>query len=1531
MDFAPDTVIDAGPALAPSVVAPPAPKGVLFNPDDQIDAPAGKGSIEFHPDTPVDAPTAPNGAPSEADWMKSLRGGKAAGTVPTNVPLLGFGDTKGVFGTVPQAPELPSVSAPGGPPMDVLSAASNIGGKIVSGLTSPDNLAIMAATGGTGKLVQRLVSGGFGAKMLADAYEQAPGAMKILDNPASTRQQKLEAVGDVAALILMGAGALKHAGTGEPAMASKVEVPPAEAQTAAPKTVAPEAPLAAPVAPAPVEFKPSDPVEAVPAPTAAEAPPAAVEVPAAPVQAEAPAAPVPADVKFLSHGNDEGFPEQWNADKPLPPTPENPKGLGVGTYARDFLEKNGYEVPETPPKPEPVTFDDNTSVERVSPDTAPTVTAERAAAPSQDAPKPSPEETERISSAAAQSPDGTIYTGKWHPAAYDEYMSATGRTREQVVSELENGTLKDGFLTTSGRFVDRDEAARVASKAEQFKPNKEGDTAFAGGLKGLQTGPKVIKAPAADPVSVLQAPTPELPAPDLNALQDQQTEAIKKMSESKLLALSKQLGIDPKGMSGDRLRARLQSNAHPEDIQEAMQGRGLVSGSAAEAWADKVLAKKRGQVNAGIDPEQFAAHAVKGAALLERGVRDFADWSTQMLKDFGDEIKPHLDQLFRAARDIHEQGKDASEATPEQLQSLTNDFRTLDPEKFSTNSAAGSTVTTRALSAMSSVLHGTNQTVNAALKSLSGTSAPVTSSLSQASGDALVRYASAEMAGPDIASSFAGRVLGDKIHDQGFANKLGSVLVEDRLRGLKGQFLAEAAKAKQAGDAVAEQEYLDKAQQVTSLVGKTDSPFKTEADFKAALADKDIKAAVERHKALVQPLAEQMHSDLGGSVAAPGANTKAFVNLSVLDDDGAALNKVGRGSSKGDLTVPLKKGSAFTRKAFGTAERYDTDYNSIVKNMITGNFEETAKRQMYEQLQKDGLGVMLSPSDKPPEINGAPPRKLQIERRGLGGRTLVRNLWVDRKIYPEVLRAMNLDETFKNSALTHLGNVLNTVQIKGPVDAVAHVSNILTSIAGSQGGKSVVGDLIRKLPGVNVVDAMTRVFLKAREVASDTAEVRGQAAEVKRTGAGRDPHEGGWLTQKIQVIDKAARLVRDDMYQNLVDRGLAKDSEAGRREFINQVGQYNPRLQGQIQAKLKELGASPFVVAGTNFNRNALRRVTGTPGITPASASAAVKLRAVETASLVAGLVGIPMAINYVLSGNPNGRPGTPFGGIDTGKTNDDGKAVVVDPQQWTGVRRGLRITGADAALSGQARGEGAKVTVDRAGRDIFGGFIHPYAGPLVNAVSTLFTGYNASQHRQAEKVAPGESQLAANALAAGKQLNPFVGNTIDGLKKDSPFKEGGSWDGITQGILKPLKQAAGIKEATPVSSANRIITLAHQFNDELGIPRVETGQPGIYSDVKKAVLSENFDHAQQAMEDLITRKMGEFPGNKTETAKRAIAKKEIADYFAREARSPFTGSADRERNFKQGLEADDLEAYAEARAQNRQMASSVRRLLYGQ
>ena len=71
-----------------------------------------------------------------------------------------------------------------------------------------------------------------------------------------------------------------------------------------------------------------------------------------------------------------------------------------------------------------------------------------------------------------------------------------------------------------------------------------------------------------------------------------------------------------------------------------------------------------------ITPEDLRVIAGQGLYYMERGIRTFADWSKQMIKDIGDEIRPYLRIMYddinvNYERLIKARDKNSSEVTPE--------------------------------------------------------------------------------------------------------------------------------------------------------------------------------------------------------------------------------------------------------------------------------------------------------------------------------------------------------------------------------------------------------------------------------------------------------------------------------------------------------------------------------------------------------------------------------------------------------------------------------------------------------------------------------------------------------------------------------------------------------------------------------------------------------------------------------------------------------------------------------------------------
>lgn len=708
---------------------------------------------------------------------------------------------------------------------------------------------------------------------------------------------------------------------------------------------------------------------------------------------------------------------------------------------------------------------------------------------------------------------------------------------------------------------------------------------------------------------------------------------------------------------------------------------------------------------------------------------------------------------------------------------------------------------------LSGLLGAAKDTAHFVGDSLTGKSAPHTARASEESANRLVQYASSAIAAPHIAADFEAQILGDRVKDTEFSNKIGAVLTEDNLRSVRDEFA-------KTGDAEA-------ADKVGSLIG---SYFKDEAEYQAALKDPDVQAAAQRVKDILNPWMDQtfkitQNIPVEDELSSRGQTTGARINLKVLDPQAVQDQQMRVGGGSGNLQNPLKRKSRFGVKAKGTAQQYDVNLGEIIKNTVADRVEKTNRNLLYEQLKKDGLAIEAKPGERFADadgnsssvafIDGKPARKLEIKRAGGGpGMTSVTNLWIRPDVYGEVRKALAVDETFRNAGLARLGNILTHAQIAGPTDAVFHLSNIFSAITASPGGKTLLGELGRKIPGINLIDTTARLVTNALRVAKDSPEIRAELAEIAKIGALRGESQGKYTAKLIAIVDRAGRIAMNRMYDNLVERELADKGEAGRREFINQVGQYNERLHGRIMSMLKQVGASPFVVAGKTFNRLGLKQLVGGHGVKPISRLAGAQIRLTQAFGGAMTLIVVPALMNYLLHKNINGRPGTPFGAIDTGKDDSDGKHIVVDPAKWTGLRRGMRISGLDATINGVRTGQSGGRTRDTAIRDALNGFLHPYAGPLVNAAVTVGTGhaFSLGNKQDAPTVQPGKSQFAENAKTALANLNPTVRSIVDARK------QGKSAAGSAGAAGFNLLGAAGIKSVSEPSATTKATNMISEI-----------------------------------------------------------------------------------------------------------------------
>ncbi len=92
----------------------------------------------------------------------------------------------------------------------------------------------------------------------------------------------------------------------------------------------------------------------------------------------------------------------------------------------------------------------------------------------------------------------------------------------------------------------------------------------------------------------------------------------------------------------------------------------IVRGLETQADAARVrLREKFARMSAGVDPTIIADLSIIGAAHLGRATLDFAQWSGKMLAEFGDKVKPFLDEAWLASKQkLAEEGAKQRKARP---------------------------------------------------------------------------------------------------------------------------------------------------------------------------------------------------------------------------------------------------------------------------------------------------------------------------------------------------------------------------------------------------------------------------------------------------------------------------------------------------------------------------------------------------------------------------------------------------------------------------------------------------------------------------------------------------------------------------------------------------------------------------------------------------------------------------------------------------------------------------------------------------
>lgn len=129
---------------------------------------------------------------------------------------------------------------------------------------------------------------------------------------------------------------------------------------------------------------------------------------------------------------------------------------------------------------------------------------------------------------------------------------------------------------------------------------------------------------------------------ELEAMTDEMVQAKIESFEQASVSPVAETGIPEAGVEGEaRATSSLDSETGKRIITDEMYQGTL------KQWKEKTS----GKLFSGVDPTTIAPLVMMGAYHIESGIRTFSKWSEQMIKDFGEKVKPHLKDIWKQSQD----------------------------------------------------------------------------------------------------------------------------------------------------------------------------------------------------------------------------------------------------------------------------------------------------------------------------------------------------------------------------------------------------------------------------------------------------------------------------------------------------------------------------------------------------------------------------------------------------------------------------------------------------------------------------------------------------------------------------------------------------------------------------------------------------------------------------------------------------------------------------------------------------------------
>lgn len=842
----------------------------------------------------------------------------------------------------------------------------------------------------------------------------------------------------------------------------------------------------------------------------------------------------------------------------------------------------------------------------------------------------------------------------------------------------------------------------------------------------------------------------------------------------------------------------------PEVSTDLRQLQGVMqrnSVSTLETWADGVIKDKLGGASANpyLDPEFLSAALVKGTVLLKRGTTAFADWSAPMIDQFGRDIIPHLEMLFKSARDAA--GQTSSEPNKLTLDSPVSSGTAI-PSTASVPLQSAFGVATSPVSTFSDgVREWWRGFANEALPSITTANREV--------GEAGVRSVMAHKVGRNMGEIFADKVLDGLDVDP---HALGVFAAEDNLRWREADFRTKAQEAAQRGEHEDASTLNEAADAVGTLVGGKNSPFATREDLLKFWDQPDVKEAARRHADMWReqkdPLYRQANDlDPETPLASRGLLSGMRLNMKAIRDGetsptavvvrdaitgadrvGGEAGTGGPGNERRSTLVrqmaTLKRNDPFNRTFTGLSPVYEGDYHELMRNGFGRELPVAAQHEFQRKFIEAGDAIVTSHQYEPDlRIKGETTAPfLNKFKQSVAGPPE----WfhVRESLAKEYDIATGLDPSRALPVLGKVADIFTKSAIAGLAEGTTHVSNLMSQIFTGPGptANPLLNGLIKSLGRPDLLYSIPRVFARAMKATKEDVTALMAEGAAKEPYSKVDPNAPAWrqaiqrngLGKLLTQTDVGVRLVSKDLYDGFVKTGWITDaSETGQREFINQVGNYERRLQPLLMRQLRDT-VQPFATAVHTFNTAGLRRLAGSAGIRDLTPMQRLAFAADIYGGWVGFVTGV-LGLNYLLNRNNEGTlaeklqgpTGTPLGHV--GWIDSSGDLRTLNVARIMGYERGLKAIGVLPAAEALRRGQSGTAALDAGAMSVANTALHYVTGPMVQAASVAATGKTPSAPGFQEApvmpprddFAPLKSQMAANIGTALREMNPLIDSTM--------------------------------------------------------------------------------------------------------------------------------------------------------------------------